>query len=110
MLTSVAMVSTLLKSSVGRLRLIAFIEGVSFLILLFVAMPMKYLMDMPGGVRVVGMAHGLLFLLFACALTEASVSQGWRPKRWGPAFLSSLVPFGTFVADGHIKRWEEKIK
>ena len=54
----------ILNDRLGQLRLIAWIEGISFLLLLFVAMPMKYLADRPSMVRILGMAHGLLFVLF----------------------------------------------
>lgn len=70
-------------------------------------MPLKYWAGIPSAVRVVGMTHGVLFLVFTYALMETSIVERWRPTRWGPVFLSSLVPFGTFVADRYLVRWSE---
>lgn len=80
-------------------RKVAFAEGVSFLLLLGVAMPLKYLAGQPLAVRVVGSAHGLLFVAYA-----ALVALLWLRRRWTFSFASwamalSLVPFGTFWLD-----------
>ena len=72
--------------------------------LLFLAMPLKYWADLPIAVRIVGMAHGLLFVAFVGSLFEVALKRSWSPARWGLAFLSSLVPFGTFVFDRSLKR------
>ncbi|HEY6080147.1 MAG TPA: DUF3817 domain-containing protein [Polyangiaceae bacterium] len=87
-----------------HLRWVAFAEGVSFVLLLFVAMPLKYWAGMPLAVRVVGMAHGFLFIAFVWALFQAAVERSWPPKRWLAAFISSLLPFGTFVFDRSLRR------
>ncbi|HEX2872310.1 MAG TPA: DUF3817 domain-containing protein [Polyangiaceae bacterium] len=87
-----------------QFRWVAFLEGVSFVLLLFVAMPLKYWAGLPLAVRIVGMVHGLLFVLFIGALFRAAVEREWPARRWGLAFLSSLVPFGTFAFDRSIKR------
>lgn len=93
------MLSTLIKSALGRLRVIAFLEGVSYLILLGIAMPLKYLAGIPEAVRVVGMAHGVLFVLFVILLIQVAVERSWSFKKTFLSFLSSLIPFGTFYAD-----------
>jgi integral membrane protein len=93
------MLSSLLKTSLGRLRIVAFSEGVSFLILLGIAMPLKYIADLPQAVRVVGMAHGVLFILYIVLLLQVAVERGWTFKISMLAFLASLIPFGTFYAD-----------
>lgn len=85
-------------------RWVAFLEGLSFVLLLFVAMPLKYWADLPIAVRIVGGIHGLLFLLLLGALFRAAVERDWPARRWGLAFLSSLVPFGTFAFDRSLKR------
>jgi integral membrane protein len=82
-------------------RWIAIAEGLSYLVLLFVAMPLKYLFAMPLAVRVTGGIHGLLFVLFCLALVWVAVARRWPVTRSILAFASSLVPFGTFVLD----RW-----
>lgn len=96
------MVSELIKSALGRLRIIAFLEGISFLVLLGVAMPLKYFAGLPQAVRVVGMAHGVLFVLFVLLLIQVAIEKNWSFKKSALSFVSSLVPFGTFYADS---RW-----
>jgi integral membrane protein len=75
---------------------VARLEGVSFLVLLFVAMPLKYLAGEPAAVRAVGMAHGVLFLAYIAALARARFELGWSWRRLAEAFVASLLPFGTF--------------
>ncbi|NIJ52046.1 DUF3817 domain-containing protein [Dyadobacter arcticus] len=96
------MISELIKSTLGRFRIVAFLEGVSFLILLGVAMPLKYLAGIPQAVRVVGMAHGVLFVLFVILLIQVATEKSWSFKKSFFSFFSSLIPFGTFYADA---RW-----
>ena len=95
---------TLLHTSLGRLRAVAIIEGISFLLLLFVAMPMKYVWDIPQAVRITGMVHGLLFIAFSIALLVAGLDRRWGLGRMTVVFLSSLIPFGTFLMDRSLKR------
>ena len=87
-----------------QLRLVALLEGSSFLVLLFVAMPLKYLAGLPLAVRIVGLVHGLLFLVFLAALYRAGRASRWPLRRWAIAFISSVVPFGTFVFDRSLRR------
>lgn len=89
----------LLKTTIGRLRVIGFLEGVSFLVLLGVAMPLKYIWGDPQAVRVVGMAHGVLFLAYLAATLQAMLEHGWTLKRATLVAAASLVPFGTFYVD-----------
>ncbi len=96
----------LLSSSMGRLRLVAFIEGLSYLVLLFVAMPLKYVAGIPEPVRAVGMAHGVLFVSFCFALLFVLVEGRLTFARSVVTFISSLLPFGTFVVDKHLKAWD----
>lgn len=93
----------MLKSPIGRLRLIGLVEGASFLILLGVAMPLKYLADMPMAVRIVGSVHGGLFLVFLVALMQAADHGSWRFTRIAAAFIASVLPFGTFVFDRSLR-------
>ncbi|MCM2275644.1 MAG: DUF3817 domain-containing protein [Candidatus Didemnitutus sp.] len=95
-----------LKTTLGRLRLVGWWEGLSFLLLLFVAMPLKYFADQPLAVRVVGMAHGVLFVLFVLAAVHAAVVQGWAMKRTALVLLGSVLPFGPFVIDAKLLRGE----
>ncbi len=99
----------MLKTPIGRLRAVALLEGVSFLVLLFIAMPLKYLAGMPLAVKMVGWAHGLLFVLYLLALVEVAVAHRWSLVRIVGAFIASLVPFGTFVLDARLRREEQAV-
>jgi integral membrane protein len=91
-------------NALRQLRIVALLEGLSFVVLLFVAMPLKYLAAMPLPVRIVGSVHGLLFVLFCGALFRAAFDREWPLKRSAVAFVSSLLPFGTFFFDRSLKR------
>ncbi|MBC3539959.1 DUF3817 domain-containing protein [Rufibacter sediminis] len=91
-----------LNTSLGRFRLIAIIEGISYLVLLFIAMPMKYLGGMEKAVKYPGMVHGVLFVLFAFLLLQVWIEYRWSFKKAVAAFFWSLVPFGTFYFDKKI--------
>jgi integral membrane protein len=88
---------------IKRLRIIGFLEGVSYLILLFISMPLKYLFHYPQAVLVNGWIHGALFVLFALAVLQAWIVCRWAFKRAFVAGLLSLVPFGTFLFDKTLK-------
>ena len=77
-------------------RIIGHLEGASFLLLLFVAMPLKYLLAMPLAVRVVGSLHGLLFVAYLAALARVALEHHWPARASLRAFAASLVPFGMF--------------
>ena len=94
----------LFKSTLGRLRLVGLAEGISFLVLLGIAMPLKYLAGLPLAVRVVGLAHGVLFLAFVVLVFEAMGSLRWSAKQVLTALLASLLPFGTLLLDRKLRR------
>ena len=94
----------MLRTTLGRLRLVSLAEGVSFLVLLGIAMPLKYFAGMPGAVRVVGLLHGILFVLFVLAVFEAVGSLRWGARQVALALLASLVPFGTLLLDRRLRR------
>jgi integral membrane protein len=93
------MIKELLSTKLGQLRIMAFFEGISFLVLLGIAMPLKYMMDQPQAVRVVGMAHGVLFIGYCWLLFIVATEYKWSLRKSLLAFVASLVPFGTFWAD-----------
>lgn len=93
-----------LKTPLGRLRLIGFWEGISFLVLLGIAMPLKYFAGMPMAVRVAGMAHGVLFMLYVWAAVQAALEYDWPWKRTGLVLVASVLPAGPFVVDAKILR------
>lgn len=89
----------LLKTQLGRLRIIGFTEGISYLLLLGIAMPLKYLYQLPQMVRVTGMIHGVLFVLYVLYVILVAIELRWSFRKTILAFLASLIPFGTFWAD-----------
>lgn len=94
----------MLRSPVARLRLVGLLEGVSFLVLLGVAMPLKYLAGMPEAVRFVGWAHGVLFMLFVAVLAGTAGALRWSPWKVLAALVAAVVPFGPFVLDSRLRR------
>lgn len=95
-----------LKTSLGRLRIIGWWEGVSFLLLLGIAMPLKYFAGWPEAVRVVGMAHGVLFVLYVLAALHAAMEHDWPWKRTALVLAASVLPAGPFIVDAKILRTE----
>jgi integral membrane protein len=86
-------------------RKIALSEGVSFLVLLLIAMPLKYMAGYPMATMIVGSLHGILFIGFLIMAWEVK-KEYKRDWRWfGKAFLASILPFGTFVLD---KEWKKE--
>ena len=83
---------------------VGFAEGVSFLILLFIAMPLKYFLEMPMPVKIVGMAHGVLFVAFCLLLLMATIKYKWSIKLATIGFLLSFLPFGTFYLEKLLKK------
>ena len=92
------MVKNLLKTPVGRLRIVAFLEGCSYL-LLGLTMILKYNYGMPQPNYVVGLAHGILFVLYVVLVLQVSFIHRWNLLKMFWAFVASLIPFGTFYAD-----------
>ncbi len=89
----------LLKNTLGRFRVIAFAEGVSYLILLFVAMPLKYYWGQPTAVRTFGSIHGLLFVLYVLYAFMCKIEYSWSNLKTLILLGISLIPFGNFYAD-----------
>ena len=92
------MITQLFKTALGRLRIVAFLEGCSFLLLGF-TMILKYKFDMPQPNYIVGMLHGLLFILYIILVLQVAYLKKWKIITIFWAFLASLIPFGTFYAD-----------
>ncbi len=79
-------------------------EGTSFLVLLLIAMPLKYLANQPAAVRIVGALHGGLFLLYVAAVLLCALLARWNWKRILLGLISSVVPLGPFFFDASVKR------
>ncbi|QEC53809.1 integral membrane protein [Anseongella ginsenosidimutans] len=99
----------LLKNNIGRLRIIGFLEGISLLVLVFIAVPLKYGWNEASLVKMIGPVHGLLFLLFVFTTLGVGIEKNWsRPVTW-KVLIACMIPFGTFYIDRTIlKKMQEK--
>jgi integral membrane protein len=93
----------LFQSAIGRLRLTGFAEAVSWLLLLFIAMPLKYIWQLPQPVKVVGWAHGLLFIVYISLLIKEAFRNRWSLKKTATGCIAAFLPFGTLVFDKQLK-------
>ena len=98
----------MLSTTLGRFRLIATLEGMSFLFLLFIAMPLKYVAGYPLVVKYTGWVHGVLFVQYCIFLFMVWSEYSWSFFSLVKAFLASLIPFGTFYMDREWKKIENK--
>ena len=99
-----------MKSPILFLRTTAQIEAISFLVLLCVAMPLKYLAGMPAAVKFVGWIHGVLFIIFCIALLRTMLIARWRLDRGALVFVAALLPFGPFVVDRRMLEYDEEFR
>ena len=88
-----------MNSTIKAFKIVSVLEAISFLVLLGIAMPLKYMMDMPEMVRIVGMAHGVLFLVYVAMAIYVSTILKWNAKTLLIVLLCSILPFGPFYAD-----------
>jgi len=96
-------------SELNKFRLINKIEGYSFLILLFIAMPLKYMMGYPVATKIVGMLHGMLFIAFIYQLIEATRSVPLSKKEAFIFFVASVIPFGSFYTEAVCSKKNEEV-
>jgi integral membrane protein len=94
-------------SALSILRKIGFAEGFSWLLLLFIAMPLKYLAGEPMPVRIVGWIHGLLFITYLFQLAVVHYIYKWGTKKTVYGIIASFLPFGTWIFDKQLKRIEQ---
>lgn len=80
-------------------RIVSFLEGVSYILLLFIATPIKYLQDNPEYVKLLGMPHGILFMLYVVLAFVIKSEMKWDNKTFRIVLLCSIIPFGTFYMD-----------
>lgn len=92
------------KTNLGLLRIIGLMEGISYLVLMGIAMPLKYIWNNPDFIYSTGMAHGLLFILYVFFVLLVTYQLKWSMVKCFWALLASLVPFGTFIADKKLFR------
>jgi integral membrane protein len=89
-------------TTLDRLRSIGVFEAISYLLLLGIAMPLKYVFDLPEAVRVVGMAHGILWMAYVGLAVLGQIDYKWSLKTTAWLFIASLLPFGPFLADSKL--------
>ncbi|MEN9600051.1 MAG: hypothetical protein RL596_2372 [Bacteroidota bacterium] len=94
----------LIDSTLGRLRLIGFAEGISLLVLLCIAMPLKYFAGNPIPVKICGWIHGILFIQYLYQAYSAKEEYNWPISRLFIAFIAAFLPFGTFIFDNWLKK------
>ena len=90
-------------SPIDRLRLASILDGISYLVLLGIAMPLKYFADLPLAVRIVGSLHGFLFLALCACLLEVLVRKRLSFAWCVAVFLCALVPFAPFLLDRRLR-------
>lgn len=91
-------------TTLGKFRLIALVEGISYLLLLCIAMPLKYFAGQPLPVKYLGWVHGVLFVIYCVLLLLVWVKYKWSFGKTTLAFIASLIPFGTFILDKRLKK------
>ncbi|WP_114790921.1 DUF3817 domain-containing protein [Niabella yanshanensis] len=93
----------LFQTKTGRLRIIGFLEGISLLALILIAMPLKYSFNSPLAVQILGPVHGALFVLFVINTLSVGIEQQWKfaTTTW-KVLLACIIPFGTFYIDKKI--------
>jgi len=96
-----------MKNPISRLRTVGTYEGLSYLILLGIGMPLKYMLDMPEVVKYVGWAHGVLFILYMIAVLQVTLVHRWSIGKVAAAVIASLLPFGPFILDKKLLKEEE---
>jgi integral membrane protein len=83
---------------------VAWIEGLSYLVLLGVAMPLKYVAGLPLATSIAGLVHGLAFVVYAVVLIDGLATQQWSRRTAALGLLAGLLPAGTFVFVSHVRR------
>lgn len=83
-------------------RIVADLEGISFLLLLFIAMPLKYIWDNPWMVQKVGMAHGVLFIAYVFLVLIMFPQFNWNARKVALALFAAVIPFGTFWVNARL--------
>src|SRR5690349_20449352 len=97
------------NDSIGRLRMLGICEGISLLVLLGIAMPLKYLAGKPEAVKIIGWIHGLLFILFIVAVVVVYFQRKWKITKLLLAVAAAFFPFGTFLFDAKLKKEQQSL-
>ncbi|WP_100330661.1 DUF3817 domain-containing protein [Bacillus xiapuensis] len=98
----------MLKTPIGKLRFMGYFEGISLLILLFIAMPLKYGADMPEAVRIVGSIHGALFIVYCLVIAYVTLKIKWDIIWAAVSVIVAFIPFGNFILDKKLRELDAK--
>ncbi len=91
-------------SCIHQLSMIGLLEGISYLVLLLIAMPLKYYAGYPEAVKIAGWIHGILFTLFTLSVVRTQRLMYWKYSKTLAALMASILPFGTFVLNRRLKK------
>ncbi len=97
-----------LKTPLDQFRLVAILEGISYLLLLGIGMPLKYITHIIIVIKIMGWMHGILFIAYILTLARVAFANKWSLIKVLVAFIASLLPFGTFILDKKLKQEEPK--
>lgn len=87
-----------------RYRVLAIVTGVMLVLLVFVAVPLRYLAHMHGPVAVIGTAHGFLFMVYLVTALDLGIRRRWSLVRLGLVMIAGTIPFASFVAERKVTR------
>ncbi len=96
-----------MNNTFSWLRKAGIAEGISFLFLLCIAMPMKYFLNQPMAVTITGWIHGILFIAFIALAWEVKTDRNKKLKWFATAFAAALIPFGTFLFDQQLRKEQQ---
>ena len=96
-----------MKNSLKNFRIMGLVEGGSLLILLFIAMPLKYFVEMPEAVSIVGPIHGALFSVYILFIAYMTFIARWPFRFSIGAFAAAFIPFGNFILDKRLENWKQ---
>jgi integral membrane protein len=99
-----------IKKKLDRFLKTGLAEGLSFVILLTIAMPLKYMANMALPVRIVGMLHGVLFIMYTLYLLQAAIAYKWTIAKTAAAFFLSFIPMGTFFLESLLRKEIKSIR
>ncbi len=105
-----AITCAMLRTPIGRLRAIGILEGISYLALLGIAMPLKYMADQPEPVKILGWIHGGLFMALCLALLHVHWVTRWGTLCSAGVFVAAFLPFGPFVIDSRLKEKDQQLQ
>lgn len=98
-----------MKNKISLLRVTGFAEAASWLLLLGIAMPLKYIWHKPEAVKMVGWIHGVLFMLYMSLAVVVAIDRKWKFSKLMNAFISAIIPFGTYFFDARLKSEQKEI-